>query len=134
MAIRIVADTHAILWYLYGDPRLSATVAELLDAVDHAGDQVAIASVTLAEIVYLVEKGRIHPQAFDRILAALEQDKPTLIEIPFDRKIARAMQQIDRSQVPDLPDRMVAATALSLGLPVASRDRKINSSIVETIW
>lgn len=134
MAIRIVADTHAILWYLYSDTRLSATVAELLDAVDHAGDQVAIASVTLAEIVYLVEKGRIHPQAFDRILAALEQDKPTLIEIPFDRKIARAMQQIDRSQVPDLPDRMVAATALSLGLPVASRDRKINSSIVETIW
>lgn len=134
MAIRIVADTHAILWYLYGDPRLSATVAELLDAVDHAGDQVAIASVTLAEIVYLVEKGRIHPQAFDRILAALEQDKPTLIEIPFDRKIARAMQQIDRSQVPDLPDRMVAATALFLRLPVASRDRKINSSIVETIW
>ena len=134
MALRIIADTHAILWYLYSDPLLSTTVVELLNAIEQRGDQIAIASVTLAEIVYLVEKGRIHPHAFDRILAALEQDNPTLVEIPFDRRIARAMQQIDRNQVPDLPDRMVAATALYLGLPVASRDRKIRSSSVETIW
>lgn len=134
MAVRIVADTHTILWYLYSDSLLSTNVASLFEAIEQAGEQIAIAFVTLAEIVYLVEKGRIHPLAFGRILAALEQDNPTLVEIPFDRKIAQAMQQIDRSQVPDLPDRMVAATALYLGLPVASRDRKIRASTVETIW
>jgi PIN domain nuclease of toxin-antitoxin system len=33
-----------------------------------------------------------------------------------------------------LPDRIVAATALRLGVPVVSRDRKIRSSIVTAIW
>jgi predicted nucleic acid-binding protein len=58
----------------------------------------------------------------------------TLVEIPFDRTIAVTMRQIDRSQVPELPDRIVAATALQLGVPVVSRDRKIRSSIVTAIW
>lgn len=134
MTIRLVADTHAILWYLYGDSLLSSLAAAMLESAEQAGDQIAIASVTLAEIIYLVEKGRIHPQSFVRILAALEQDNPSLVEIPFDRQVAKSMQQIDRTQVPDLPDRIVAATALYLGLPVISRDRKIQSSIVKTIW
>lgn len=134
MAIRVVADTHTILWYLYGDSQLSLLAATVLESAEQAGDQIAIASVTLAEIIYLVEKGRIHSQSFVRILAALEQDNPALVEIPFDRQVAKAMQQIERVQVPDLPDRMVAATALHLELPVISRDRKIQSSIVETIW
>lgn len=134
MAVQIVADTHAILWYLYNDPRLSATAIQVMDAADRAGDQIAIASITLAEVVYLVEKDRIDAMAFEQIMRVLDQTNTALVEIPFDRTIARAMRQLDRSQVPDLPDRIVAATALSLGVPVLSRDRKIRSSVVETIW
>lgn len=59
MTIRVVADTHTALWYLYNDARLSTNASRILDAADQAGDQIAIASVTLAEIIYLVEKGRI---------------------------------------------------------------------------
>jgi PIN domain nuclease of toxin-antitoxin system len=33
-----------------------------------------------------------------------------------------------------MPDRIIAATGLIMGLPVISRDRKIQSSIVTTIW
>jgi PIN domain nuclease of toxin-antitoxin system len=33
-----------------------------------------------------------------------------------------------------MPDRIIAATALSLGVPVISRDGKIRTSAVETIW
>lgn len=134
MAIRIVADTHAVLWYLYNDPRLSNAASSLMDEVEQAGEQIAIASITLAEIVYLVEKGRIHPLAFDRIVAALEEVQATLVEIPFDRTIAIEMRRIDRSQVPDLPDRIVTATASHLGVPLISRDHKIRSSAVATIW
>jgi predicted nucleic acid-binding protein len=104
-----------------------------MDEIEQAGEQIAIASITLAEIVYLVEKGRIRALAFDRIVAVLEQAQTTLVEIPFERTIAIAMRRIDRSQVPDLPDRIVTATALHLGVPLISRDRKIRSSIVTTI-
>ncbi|MDY7076564.1 MAG: hypothetical protein SXV54_06520 [Chloroflexota bacterium] len=44
------------------------------------------------------------------------------------------MRQVPREQVPDLPDRVIAATALYLGVPLISRDRKIRLSDVTTIW
>lgn len=34
MTIRAVADTHALLWYLYNDPRLSKTAMAFMDAID----------------------------------------------------------------------------------------------------
>lgn len=84
--------------------------------------------------MYLIEKNRIDTAALDRILAALNRKDSTLVEIPLDRWIIQAMRRIDRAQVPDLPDRIVVATALHLGVPVISRDRKIQSSTVATIW
>lgn len=134
MTIRLLADTHSVLWYLYNDSRLSSPALQAMLGTEQAGDQIAISSLTLAEIVYLVEKGKIDNKAFGRVLAAVEQTNATLVEVPFDRHIAVAMRRVDRSQVPDLPDRIVTATALHLGVPVISRDRKIRSSIVATIW
>ncbi|HEX6288633.1 MAG TPA: PIN domain-containing protein [Herpetosiphonaceae bacterium] len=134
MTIRVLADTHTILWYLYNDSRLSRAAQTLLDQIDSAGDQIAISSIVLAEVVYLIEKGRIATDAFDRILAALNRADATLVEIPLDSLVVQAMRQIDRAHVPELPDRIVAATALHLGVPVISRDLKIRASIVTTIW
>jgi len=42
--------------------------------------------------------------------------------------------RVERAQIPDLPDRIIAATALYLGLPLISRDRRILLSDVDTIW
>lgn len=44
------------------------------------------------------------------------------------------MRSVDRRQVPDLPDRVIAATALHLSVPLISRDGKIRASGVATIW
>jgi PIN domain nuclease of toxin-antitoxin system len=134
MTIRAVADTHAILWYLYNDPRLSVTATNLMDTIDKANDQLAISSVTLAEIVYLVEKGKIHATSFERVVTTLSRANTSLVEIPFDRSIADTMRKIERSQIPEFPDRIIAATSLLLSVPLISRDHKIQASIVTTIW
>lgn len=134
MTLRAVADTHALLWYLYNDPRLSATAITFMDSIDKNGDQIAITSITLAEMVYLIEKGKIPPDSFERVVTLLAQAGATLVEIPFDQVIAGEMRRIERSQVPDFPDRIIAATALFLGVPLISRDRKIQASITTTIW
>lgn len=57
-----------------------------------------------------------------------------LAEIPVDSSIAQALRHVSRDQIPDMPDRIIAATALHLGLPLISRDGKIRLSEVETIW
>ncbi len=44
------------------------------------------------------------------------------------------MRQVPRVEIPDMPDRIVAATALYLGVPVISRDSRIRASNVQTVW
>jgi len=39
--------------------------------------------------------------------------------------VALALREVERRLVPDLPDRIITATALHLGLPLISRDRQI---------
>ncbi len=67
-------------------------------------------------------------------MRVVESDDALLVEIPFDRNIALTLRQVDRSQIPDLPDRIIAATALYLNVPVISRDRRIQLSSIDTIW
>jgi predicted nucleic acid-binding protein len=44
------------------------------------------------------------------------------------------MREIPRDAVPDMPDPIVAATAVYFGLPVISRDGRIRASNVRTVW
>jgi PIN domain nuclease of toxin-antitoxin system len=132
--IRAVADTHTILWYLFHDPRLSEAARATIEDAAASGEQVAFSSITLAEIVYLAERGRIRAETLERLLEAVEGEDVVLVEIPCDRTVARAMVDIPRAEVADFPDRMIAATASSLGVAVISRDGTIQASRIPTIW
>ncbi|MEG4248868.1 hypothetical protein [Microcoleus sp. Pol10D4] len=39
-----------------------------------------------------------------------------------------------RAQIPDLPDRIIPASALYLNVPVISRDHRIQLSSIDTTW
>jgi PIN domain nuclease of toxin-antitoxin system len=132
--LQAVADTHALIWYLYDDSRLSAAARSCIEEAATSGDQVGFSTVTLAEILYLQEKGRMHPDALERLLTALDEPGSVLVELPFDRAVAAAMASIERDRVPDLPDRIIAATAQLYGVPVISRDRQITVSGLSVIW
>ena len=132
--LRGIADTHTLIWYLFGDHRLSATAKTFLETTAAEGNQVGFSAITLAEIVYLAEKGRIPGETFSRLLASLTMPDSVLVEIPFDRRIAEALFRVDRLKVPDLPDRIIAATALYLNVQLISRDAKIQVSGVATLW
>jgi PIN domain nuclease of toxin-antitoxin system len=134
LMLRAVADTHAVIWYIFRDSRLSVTARTTIEQIAAEGNQVAFSSITLAEIVYLSEKGRINSMTLDRLLIEVASDSALLVEIPFDRDIALTLRQVDRSQIPDLPDRIIAATGLYLKVPIISRDRRIQLSTIDTIW
>jgi PIN domain nuclease of toxin-antitoxin system len=126
--IRAVADTHTIIWYLFHDPRLSETARATIEGAAASGEQVAFSSITLAE------RGRIRTETLDRLLQAIDGEGVVLVEIPFDRSVARAMVTIPRKEVADLPDRIIAATASCLGVAVISRDGAIQAARIPTIW
>ncbi|HEY8286482.1 MAG TPA: type II toxin-antitoxin system VapC family toxin [Chloroflexota bacterium] len=129
-----VADTHTVIWYLYAAPRLSQTAKEFLDLAAATGDQIGISSITLIEMVYLIEKGRIAIESFSRLAAVLQEPGGMFTEIPPDLRVSRALLRVDPAAIPDMPDRIIAATALCMGVPLVSKDSKIRLSAITTIW
>ena len=61
-----VADTHAAVWYLFGDPRLSPSAKAAFDAAADSRRKIALSVISLAEVVYLVEKAAF-PRPFTPI-------------------------------------------------------------------
>lgn len=98
------------------------------------GNVVSLSAMTLAEIVYLIEKGRIAPSTLNLILAELDSATAVLVETPVDRHVIAAMRTLNRADIPELPDRVIAATAAHLGVPLISRDGKIRASSLITVW
>lgn len=96
--------------------------------------QIAISSLSLVETAYLEEKGRIPVGTLEGLLALLSSAEPVLVEVPVTRHIIQDLMRISRISVPDMPDRVIAATALSLGVPLVSRDGQIQDSEVVTVW
>jgi PIN domain nuclease of toxin-antitoxin system len=132
--IAAVADTYTAVWYLFNNPKLSAGARETIEEAFRAGDQIGVSSISLAEMVYLSEKGRIPSTAVQDLIHRLFDPEYPLHELPVDASVASHMASIGREEVPDMPDRIVAATGLRYGVPVISRDRKIQSSRIQTIW
>ena len=132
--ITAVADTHTVIWYLANDSRLGANAkTAFADAVKN-GDEIAVSAITLVEIVYLVERNRIPAEQFSQLMNALDSADSVLVEVALSPAIVRTLTKVDWSQVPDMPDRIITATAVHLGVPVISRDHKIQASRVKTIW
>ncbi len=129
-----VADTHAALWYLYKNPRLSPAARAYLDEAARAGNEIAISPISFAEIVYLVEKNRLPFSAYQELKAALADPDFLIEEAPFTVEVVETMRQVSRGEVPDMPDRIVAATALHLRVPVISRDGRIRAANLQTVW
>lgn len=132
--IAAVADTHTALWHLFNDARLSAVAGAFIAEAAARRRKIAISSISLAEVVYLVEKGRLPFQAYDELALALTDPEHVFTEAAFTSAIVQSMRQVSRAEVPDMPDRMIAATAVYLDVPVISRDRHIVAAKIHTVW
>jgi PIN domain nuclease of toxin-antitoxin system len=129
-----VADTHAALWHLFGDSRLSNPAVDFIDRAAALRRRIVVSSISLAEVVYLVEKNRLPASAYDDLKIALSDPDHVLKEATFTIEIVDAMRKVPRAAVPDMPDRIVAATAVYFRVPVISRDRRIQLSTISSIW
>lgn len=129
-----VTDTHGLIWYLEDSPRLGPAARGVFDACDRGEIVVYVPTICLVEIIYLQERGRIPTNLKAELDAELQAGTSGLILATLTAEVANAVERVPRTEVPDMPDRIIAATAVHLGLPLISRDRGIQQSGVDTIW
>ena len=130
----VAADTHSLIWYLDSPGNLSVTALAALRRAESAGDSIYISAISIVEIVYLVEKARLPAAALVSVTRAVQDPGSAVVVVPLEAHVASAVQLIPRSMVPDMPDRIIAATALHVGVPLVTRDARIRASTIATIW
>ena len=100
-----------------------------------SGAPVYVPTVSFVEIRYLVEKGKFTECAYQACLNQINDPATALCPASLDLVIADTLAQIPRMTVPDMPDRIIAATALALGLPLLSADTEIRRlTNLSVIW
>lgn len=129
-----VTDTHALIWYLENSPRLGSEARAAFDACDQGEASIYVPTICLVEIIYLIEKERIPEDMFVLLEEELKAGTSGLVLTDLNADVVKEIKNVNRDDVPDLPDRIIAAIALSLKLPLITRDRKIQASGLETIW
>jgi len=124
----VVLDTHAAIWYLSGSQELSQAARLAIETAENDGDDVFLSAISLVEIVYLTERGRLPSAALDRLREALKDPVRGLVVAPLDAAVADAVRKIPRDIVPDMPDRIIAATAARFSADLVTRDRRLHAA------
>ncbi len=132
---KLLLDTHAVIWLVQDDPRLSAAANLAINEASTNPSNLLISTITLVEAQYLIDRQRIPPEAYNRLIRAVMSDVPLATPVELTVEIARSISRVPRDLVPDMPDRILAATALVLGVPLVTRDERLRDfSEIQTIW
>jgi PIN domain nuclease of toxin-antitoxin system len=130
----IVLDTHALLWWVNDPTTLSRRAKKAIDTAV-ASRSVCVSCISSWEIALLVERGRLRLALDVRDWIRRCEDLPFVAFVPISNAIV-----IESVRLPDFPhadpaDRIIAATALSLGATLVTKDGKLRNYLhVKTVW
>ncbi len=132
--MRVLADSHAILWQSQRSPELSVLAADaLLEAEETDGVVVSVAS--LVDLWYVTQTTKGISDTELRSLREQINSSPELSLHSIDENIVDATTAIPRDVLADPWDRFIVATAKVLEVPLVTRDAAIRDSMfVSTIW
>ena len=133
-ATPVVADTHALVWYLDADARLSAGARTAFDDATAADLPIYVATITLLELHYLAVRGKVPTDAPQHLSALLNAPDSAFEAYPLDTDVASAAAAAPW-RLGDPADRIIAGTAYVLRLPLVTRDRHLtDSGYITALW
>jgi PIN domain nuclease of toxin-antitoxin system len=130
----MVLDTHVWLWWISSPEKLAADAARAInDAAENNG--ILISSISAWELALLVEKGRLMLSIDVQDWIRKTESLPFVRFVPVDNAIALRSVSLPGTFHADPADRIIAATALVMGLPLVTKDEKIRAyPHLRTIW
>lgn len=128
--MRLVLDTHAALWLVQGDSRLSANARSQIEAAQP--EDLLISDLMLLELAMLIQENRVtiagEPEPF------LDRFSHRFRICPIDASIASRAMSLALPHG-DPFDRVFVATALSRDAALVTRDGPITEAgIVSVVW
>jgi PIN domain nuclease of toxin-antitoxin system len=130
-----VIDTSIVIWYFLNSPHLSQAANVALDDAVQNGGSLYIPTISVVELTYLIEKNRIPPDVLTLLNSELRLPNTIFETQPLTKEISDMLGLIPRSTVPEMPDRIIATTALFLGLPLITSDSAIRQlTNLQSIW
>ena len=138
------ADTHALLWHLQERfaPRsrrrgrgLSQRARRVFAAADAGRETVLIPTIVLVELVSLSERGIIPGLLVDGLLSDLGRGAENYRVAPLDLEVVNRLRDVPAMSVPEMPDRIIAATAKATRSRLLSRDEALGKAVgVQVVW
>ena len=130
----IVLDTHAWIWFTSKPEALSKKAQKSLAAAVKEKN-VLVSSISVWEVALLVNKKRLKLSMDVTDWIAKSESLPFIQFIPVANSIAVKSVNLPQPLHPDPADRIIIATALSIGAPLVTKDKKISDyAPIKTIW
>jgi len=130
----IVLDTHTWIWFISKPEVLSKRAKKAVSAAVKEKN-VLISSISAWEVALLVIKKRLTLSLDVTDWIAKSEGLPFIHFIEISNSIAVKSVNLPQPLHPDPADRIIIATALSAGVPLVTKDKKLlNYPHVETIW
>lgn len=130
----IVLDTHVLLWWVSNPDQLSRKARSTIERTIADGS-IYISSISAWEIAMLVERKRLSLTMDVKDWITRCEAIPYIKFVPVTNSIAIKAVQLTGDIHNDPADRIIAATAISMGVALVTMDQKLrNYQNVKTLW
>ena len=130
----IVLDTHVWLWWISNPEILPTSASNVIEQAINK-KSIVISSISTWEIALLAEKGRLKLSIDVRDWVRKTESLPFVRFMPVDNTISLRSVALPGQFHADPADRIITATAMTMGLPLITKDEKIIAyPHVSTIW
>lgn len=127
--MELLLDTHALIWFLDGDDRISVKVKREIENPENS-KIVSIASIW--EIAIKISLGKLRfSDGFNHFLNLLEENGFEILPITFEHAIVLSSLDFIRR---DPFDRLLVSQCIANQLTIATKDENIRKYNIQTIW
>ena len=126
-----ITDTHSLLWAFTKPRKLGDQARRAFEEIAKGESTLLIPVIVLAELIFTIENKPVQAD-LDDILSAI-QNSSNVEFVDFDYE--SAMHLRDLKAIPEMHDRMIAATAIEYQAILITIDETITTSgLVNVIW